>query len=248
MSASDLASREERPAHVWFERVAIEDKAASLQQGRYVAKDVDYVNVTPAYSKDCFRSKVESWMENVERDVQAGRTPERWAEHWKESYRRWQNGQEMPLTGTPIRGWGVISPAQQETLIRMNCLTVEDLADTNEEGMRRIGMGALDLRNKAKAWLATVQDHGPVTIKMAELEKENANLTTQVGTLMEQVMALSSQVKAMSGPQGVVYTEAAQSDGIGLSDILPDAEPVVLTEPVTPAAPAKRSRPRVPTE
>ena len=245
MSASDLASREERPAHVWFERVAIEDKAASLAAGRYVAKDVDYVNVTPAYSKDCFRSKVDSWLETVERDVQAGRTPERWMEHWKESYHRWQNGQEMPLTGTPIRGWGVISPAQQETLIRMNCLTVEDLADTNEEGMRRIGMGALDLRNKAKAWLATVADHGPVTIKMAELEKENANLTTQVGTLMEQVMALSSQVKAMQGPQGVIQGgyEAPADDNIGLSDILPDEEPVVGAQ-----ATKRVQRPRVPKE
>lgn len=245
MSASDLASREERPAHVWFERVAIEDKAASLAAGRYVAKDVDYVNVTPAYSKDCFRSKVESWLETVERDVQAGRTPERWMEHWKEAYRRWQNGQEMPLTGTPIRGWGLISPAQQETLIRMNCLTVEDLADTNEEGMRRIGMGALDLRNKAKAWLATLVDHGPVAIKVAELEKENANLTTQVGTLMEQVMALSSQVKAMQRPQGVIQGgyQAPADDSIGLSDILPNEEPVV-----GPTATKRVQRPRVPKE
>jgi len=237
-SAAQLATeREERPAHVFFERVAVEDKAATLREGRYVAKDVDYVNVTPAYSKDCYRAKAASWFETVARDVQAGRTPERWLEQWREAYQRWQNGQEIPLHGTPIRGWGVISPAQQEMLIRLNCLTVEDLADTNEEGMRRIGMGGLELRNKAKAWLQSVKDHGPLTLKVTELEKENTNLRTQIGTLIEQTMALQSQVAALARGTADAPIPSVPEERIEAVDIMPDDEPV-----------RRARRPRVPTE
>lgn len=234
MSAAELASsREERPAHVFFERVAIEDKAASLREGRYVARDVDYVNVTPAYSKDCYRSKAESWFKQVEADVNAQRTPERWLEQWREAYRRWQNGQEMPLNGTPVKGWGVISPAQQEMLIRMNCLTVEDLAGANDEGLRRIGMGALDLRSKAQAWLQSVKDHGPLTMEVTELRKENANLSAQVDTLTAQVNALAAQVKAVPA-LSIVPPE----DEIGIGDILPEPEQSAQT------VAARRGRPR----
>lgn len=217
MSVADMAQREDRPAHVFFERVPVQDKAASLREGRYVATDVDYVNVTPAYSKDCYRAKAQAWFEQVARDVAAGRTPERWMELWREAYQRWQSGQEVPLNGVPIKGWGVISPAQQEMLIRMNCLTVEDLAAANDEGMRRIGMGALDLRNKAKAWLQSMQDHGPLTMKVAELERENANLGMQLATLMEQVNSLRALV-----PTATADTPAPPD--IKASDILPEPE------------------------
>ena len=53
MSVGELISREERPAYVRFERRPMEDKAASIREGRYVAKDVDFALVTPPYSNDC---------------------------------------------------------------------------------------------------------------------------------------------------------------------------------------------------
>ena len=41
-----------RPPHVVYERRAEEDRTASIEQGRYVSRDVDYAIVTPAGSKD----------------------------------------------------------------------------------------------------------------------------------------------------------------------------------------------------
>lgn len=191
MSVGDVSERKERPPYVKFERRAIEDVAATKREGRYIAKDVDFALIHPPYSKDCVEQKVSTWLENTKKNVRDGRIPEQWLDGWKEGYEKWKNGQEIPLDGTPIKGWGIISPAQQEMLIRINCMTVEDLARVNDEGLRRIGMGALDLRNKAKNWLQTVTDHGPLTIKMSVLEKENAVLQSQIETLMKQVEALS---------------------------------------------------------
>lgn len=221
MSVNDVMSREERPPYVRFERRPVEDKAASIEQGRYVAKDVDYALVTPPYSKDCVVHKVSSWLENVKKNVRDGRTPQAWADQWEEMYRRWKNGQEVPLNGTPIRGWGVISPAQQEMLVQITCMTVEDLAAVNDEGLRRIGMGGMELKQKAIAWLASMKDHGAVTQKQAALEQENAVLKESLKTLQDQVNALRAMIPTRQ--PDVVMEQSPQE--ITAAELLED-EPV----------------------
>lgn len=220
MSVEQLLERKDRPAYVRFERLAIEDKPASLAAGHYVAKDVDYALVTPPYSKDVFKQKVDAWLENLEREVQSERVPQEWVDLYKQSYQAWKNGQELPLHGTPIKGWGVISPAHQETLIRLNILTVEDLALVNDEGQKRIGMGSVDLRNKAKAWLDQLNDKGPLTLKMAALENENALQKSSIDILVANVAALTAQVSSLTGKPVLVETAREESVEISASDIL----------------------------
>lgn len=229
MSVGEITNREERPAYVRFERRPIEDKAASVREGRYVAKDIDFALVTPPYSKDCVEYKVEQWLINMERNVRDERIPARWAEQWKDAYQKWRNGQEVPINGTAIKGWGVISPAQQQMLIAINCLTVEDLAKANDEGLRRMGMGAAELRDKAKNWLKSMEDHGGVTVKMAALEQENRMLATTVESLTKQVEALKSLI-----PQSQPMVVQAHSNEITASDLI-EEEPEV--------APKRRGRP-----
>lgn len=220
-AVGQIEDRQDRPAYVRFERVPVEDKAETLKQGHYVAKDVDYALITPPYSRDVVRIKVTQWMLNLAQDQQNDRIPPAWVEAYKEAYIRFQNGQEQPLVGTAIRGWGVISPAQQETLIRMNILTVEDLAGINDEGIRRIGMGGTDLKNKAKAWLAQLQDKGPLTHENAALKAENA----QLKLTNELLMANNTALKAQS-PSIVTRTETTD---ISADDILPEPVKKTLT-------------------
>lgn len=233
MSVGELINREERPAYVRFERRPIEDKAASIREGRYVAKDVDFALVTPPYSKDCVEYKVEQWIANMERNVRDGRIPDKWADQWRASYKSWKNGQEMPLSGTPIKGWGVLSPAQQQTLIAMNCLTVEDLAGINDEGLRRIGMGAVELRDKAKNWLASVKDHGAVTVQLAAMEQENRTLSATVDSLTAQVEALKNMI-----PRQPEMVQVGREPGITAAELLED-EPVA-EEPKRRGRPPKK--------
>lgn len=233
-NVGDLADRKERPAYVRFERVAVEDKAASIREGRYVSKDVDFALVTPAYSKDCVEHKIDRWLLNLEKNVRDGRTPKEWADKWKESYKLWKNGQEAPPIGTPIRGWGIISPAQQEMVIHCNCLTVEDLAATNDEGKRRLGMGATELINKAKAWLASMKDHGAVAIQVAALQQENAVLKESKDSMQKRMDALEALVK--SRPQYADQnTNTAPQNEITASDLLDEAPEVKV--------PKRRGRP-----
>ncbi len=160
---------------------------------------------------------------NMEQDVTNGRMPAEWRDRYVLQLEAWRNGQELPPEGTPIRGWGVISPAQQEMLTRINILTVEDLAGVNDEGLRRIGMGALDLKNKAVAWMAQLADKGPLTIEVAGLKAENASLRTSIETMSAQLKALESKI--ISGNQPVVSVPTTTD--ISADDIMPeDPRPV----------------------
>jgi len=221
MSVADLMGRQERPAYVQFVREAVEDKNASREAGHYVARDVDYVLITPPYSKDMHKAKLPGWFDKIDGDVKSGRLPREWADRYKEQYRLWKLGQEMPVDGTPIKGWGVISPAQQEMLIRANIRTVEDMAAANDEGLRRIGMGSVDLKNKAQAWLAQIGDKGPLTMEMAALKNENALLKGSIAALEARLKAVETKSK----PEFVPVEVAVEPEGITAADIIDD-EPV----------------------
>jgi hypothetical protein len=223
--AQVLNRSDNRPAFVRFERVPMEDKAGTLKAGHYVAKDVDFALITPPYSKDVYKTKVDQWFKNLDQDAAMERIPLQWVEHYKQSYRHWKNGQEIPLTGTAIKGWGVISPAQQEMLIKVNILTVEDLAAANDEGLRAIGMGSIDLKNKASAWLTQLQDKGPLTIEVAALKNQNAQLQSTVESLTTKVEELSAAL-ALNKNQNVAPSPAPAATGITADDILDTPEPV----------------------
>jgi hypothetical protein len=206
---------------VRFERRAVEDKAASRAAGHYVAKDVDYALVTPPYSKDVMHHKLPNWFEQLELDAQRGRVPREWVEKVKQGYDYFKRGQEIPLDGAPIRGWGVISPAQQETLIKMGILTVETLAAANDEGLRRIGMGAIELKHKAEAWLKQLKKAGPATQEIAALKTENEQLKVAVSTLESRVEDLMKALKAQQDLQPFV-PPIGHSVGISADDLMDD--------------------------
>lgn len=194
MAVGDLVEREERPAYVRFEVRAIENKVESLKQGIYVADDVIYALVTPPYSKDCFEQEVNKWLENQRINVKNQRIPQKYLDFWTESYEAFKKGQESPLDGTSVKDWSSISPAQVKMLLAAKMYTIEDLAASNDEGLRRLGMGGLDLRNKAKNWLQAASDHGPLTAQVTSLQTENGQLKGTIDSLQGQIAALTQQV------------------------------------------------------
>jgi len=205
--------------YVRFERMAIEDPVASLKAGSYVARDVDYVKITPPYSKDIFTTKVTSWKDQMKVDAANGRIPPEWVSKYHAHYDAWLVGQELPLDGTPIKGWGVCSPAQQETLIRMHVLTVEQLADITHEGLTRVGMGGNDLKNKAIAWLKQLKKAGPATLEIAALKKENDALNHSIVNLESRIEELTRIVKSLDQH---MQPQALVSAGISADDLMGD--------------------------
>lgn len=197
MDAFDLAQlAKEKSPYVTFKTEPKEDIPASKAEGRYIAKDIEYACITTPGSKDIHVEQLPQWWDKVKEQVQNGRCPQSWASKWREQYEHWKKGLEIPTEGTPIRGWAVISPAQQEMIIRSNIYTVEDLATANGDTLQNIGMGSVALKYKAEGWLKEAGKRGKGAQEMAAVKRENDHLRSEVETLKKQVEQLVKSSKA----------------------------------------------------
>lgn len=197
MSVLGMVETSERAPFARFERRGMEDRNASILEGRYIERDVDHVLVTPPGSRDVFVTVASEWFADLQKQASDGRIPQAWVDRYQDQYKRFKEGEELPLDGTPIKGWSAISPAQQANLVGLRIYTVEDLAVATDEAIRRIGMGALDLKNKAAAWVRQTEDKGAFTQEFAAMKSENA-------ALKEQIKALSEKVGALAVPEATL--------------------------------------------
>lgn len=216
--------REGGRSFVRFEQVPQEDFAKSREAGHVVMKDVEMVYITPAYTKDVIIKEVPAWQEQIRRQLEHGQIPQEHYDHYLKCYKNWKEGLDEPLSGTPIKGWPVLSPAQQQTLIAMHIRTVEDLANVNDEGLKRIGMGSTDMKNRAIAWLVSAQDKGKATIEIASLKAKETNMQGEIDALRKQVEMLTAQVQKEDKPS---FQEPVSHETISAADLVDEPEDIV---------------------
>jgi len=183
-----------RPPYVKFERKPVEDRTASLAAGHYVAKDVDFAVITRPGDRDSLEIEATQWLASLKGKARSGIVPEQWASGFVSAYENWKKGEETPISGTPIKGWPVMSPAAQEGIIRAGFLTVEDLANAPDSSVALIGTGGLSYKIKAQTWLKSAQDHGVIAEQVASLTQKLSDLTA----LTERLMAENKELKATS--------------------------------------------------
>lgn len=179
--------KDDRPPYVTFELRPEEDRAKTIENGYFTTQDVEYALITPPYSKDRIEKTVKAWFDECEVNVREGRMPQKWFDYWKTGYKAWKEGQEIPVDGQPIKGWRKISPAQEKNLLAIGVRTVEDLAKMNDEGMKRYGMGAQQLKDLA---IAELKDPN-------KLANENAALKADLATANERIDALVKRLEAV---------------------------------------------------
>lgn len=196
-----MAELKDRPAYVRFETRAVEDRAASIAAGGMKTKDVDYVVITPVGTKDEIPRVVSEWLSHLKVQVQQERLPDEHRVHYNKCYEAWKAGQELPVEGTPLRIWPVISPSQLANCLSANVRTVEDLASMNGEAATRIGMGAVELKQKAEAWLKGAKDIGVVVQMNSALTTENARLKGEVAGLQKKLDEANAALKSAAAPK-----------------------------------------------
>lgn len=193
MTGAPVVRDKDKP-FVRFDTVQIENVPESTKQKRVVWKDVDYAYITVPGSRDIQPEAVKDWWPKLEHQVRIGRMPEDWLREWQMNYERWKAGQEIPEDGTPIKGWTLAPGSVQKMLIDLGIRTVEALASANDEALSRIGIGAVQFKRRAEAW---VKDHaekeGPA-IEIASLQQKNDELQATVESLTKQVQDLVAAV------------------------------------------------------
>lgn len=220
-----VSTSEAKPPYVTFEYRSVASRDAT---GMPTFRDVAFAIITPAGSKDRIEKIAEEWLSHIQAESRVThpgeepRFPPAWARHYTQSYEAWRSGQELPVDGTAIKNWPVLTPAQVKTLLHLNVITVEQLAQANEETILRIGMGGRALVAQAKDFLASRSGPSKLVAELNTFRLHNENLANENTELRKRTAALEAQMTALLAAAPGIGKLADSSPGISSSDILPD--------------------------
>jgi hypothetical protein len=203
---------EDRLPFVKFETRAIEDRQATIENGYYTVKDVDYAIVTPAGSKDRIEKVVSEWFIQLRENIEAGRCPKKWLAELQDAYKMFKSGEEIPEKGIPVKTWSAVSPAVQQTMIQMGVRTVEQAAEMNEEAMARLGPGARAVKELAINYLKAATQIGIPAQEMTALKMALEAEKARNKSVEEQMAALKAQLEILQKnlPQAITQTSAEE--------------------------------------
>lgn len=196
---------EARPPYVTFHMQTVEDRQATIENGYYTERAVPMAHITPPGSKDVIERNADDWIAQLREQARAGAVPMAWASEFAAVYDAWKKGEELPESGTPIKTWPVLSPAERSMVINANIRTVEDLAQATEQGLGLIGMNARSLQQKAQKWLEAAQGVGRVVQENEALRAEIDGLRVSLESAMEQI----AKIRTAQGEPDVKGRRAA---------------------------------------
>lgn len=196
MSQQQLA--QDKPPHVAFEYRPVEDRTQTIATGKYSTKDVAFARVTRPGSRDTLEVEVESWLKQLSEKARQNLCPPSWASGFREMFEAWKKGEELPTSGTPIKGWQLLSPAAQNMIIKAGFRTVEELAAAPDVEVGSIGMGAVELRQKARLWMEEASGPGKVVERLSALEVQSRTLAE----VNERQAAELAALRAKYEPEG----------------------------------------------
>ncbi len=189
----------DRPPYVAFERRAVEDRTESEKAGRFMTRDVDFVVVTRPGSRDTVEKEAEVWVREIEeksrsRSGQPSQVPSTWGPAFREAYKLWKSGEELPTSGTPIKGWPLLSPAAQKDVINAGIRTVEDLAALPDNELSQIGIGAVSFKQKAAAWLTAADGTGKAAAEISTLSSKVEQLAALAKEQADEIKSLRARL------------------------------------------------------
>jgi plasmid stabilization system protein ParE len=101
-------------------------------------------------------------------------------------YDQWKKTQEQPTDGLALELWPPIPKSLVEDWKFFGVRTVQHLASLGDSHAQKMGMGVIEWRKKAQAWLEAAKDHAVEQ----RLVSENENLRREIERLGKQVADL----------------------------------------------------------
>lgn len=154
---------------------AVEIKAESEKQGRPVYRDVPFIKVVVP-------GDVNNIIERKATDADKEKFPKAWA--------RFQAQEADAQEGTPLEQWPQMSRSLVKECKYYEIHTVEQLANLSDANVTKMGMGYVELRNKAKAYLVAAAGTAGETAQAAE----NQRLKDMIADLQKQMAELKPKV------------------------------------------------------
>ena len=182
MSETDFRdpSAPKSPAIPQFFTEAVKLEWKSRQEGRPIFEDREFVRII---------------IPGDRRSMAVEPVGEEHKARWPREYEAFRAGREAPLEGTPLSEWPVsmMSPARVQELAWFNLRTVEQLAAVNDAQLQTLGMGARELRERARTWLeVAAKGAGPIE----RLISRNEELTRETVRLARELKAANAELSA----------------------------------------------------
>lgn len=171
---------------------AVQNNYKSEQEGRPIHEDREFIRILIAGD-----SRSEVVREVLPNDK----------ERFREQYRRFRDGlkEDEQLTGTRLKEWPAMTPASIRDFNGINVFTVEQIAGMSDVAVGNFGMGGLEWRAKAKAYLEAAEKGATASHYAAE----NERLRADIERLSSQVRELASQIDPEKRGPGRPRKEAA---------------------------------------
>ena len=176
-----------RPSKITFERLPVKNVNRSAAEERAIFDDVDFVTLHQAGSTNTTIHNVKEWWAKLEQQSRNGTIPHEWVDEYKNAYKRWSEGEEELVSGTHLKEWARISRSEAEMLNAVHVRTVEELADANEGTLDAYGMGARQLRQDARDFLASLNSNDTLKGEIQELSKTVEKQEKMINDLLDKL-------------------------------------------------------------
>lgn len=229
MSNLPITVQDDQPPLLRFVNDAVEDRFQSEREGKICFKDIIKVYVrahgdtkseTPFIAKDSKwveengewkRITIYPWIDQLDEKLKDNQCSGKFHESCVSRFKKFEETGEVLVEGTPIASWNQITPAQQKQVMNAQILSVEQLAEATEEAMNEIGMGARELKKKAKAYIGSHNKDAEV------IAAQNQRITEQADQLSELEKKIAELVEMKNAaPSNSVKELREKLDDLGV--------------------------------
>lgn len=177
--------------YVQFYMESVKNEEATLEEGRPIYYDKEYVKIIPVGDKNTVVCRP------VDLNGRNGMPPDN--VRWPTQYAAFKNQQEQPQEGTPLEQWPPLTKSQVMMFKAANVHTVEQLSSVSDQNLTNLGMGARQFRDAAKSYIENAKS-GAIPMKA---QKEIDDLKAQVEALKNQLQGFgNTEPKKRKGKVG----------------------------------------------
>ena len=191
-----------------------QDKAKSLQEGRPIFTEREYIEIRIPGSRDA-----------IARPAGAAAV-QRFPRH----YQMFKDRIDVPLEGTPLTEWPSIGRTTVEELSFLNIKTVEALASVADAHMAKF-KGLSLLKRKAQDWIDLAESDAPLEQLHEQLTIRDAKLASQdelLAKMGDAIKGLEARLSALTGTQAAAAPVSEPSLMSALD--IPAEPPPVITK------------------
>ncbi|MBX5143234.1 hypothetical protein HJB79_31490 [Rhizobium lentis] len=131
--------------------------------------------------------------------IRVQKDPAKW-DAIKPYYRAWKEKTEAVIEGYALDAWPGVTAQQAKVLKDRHVLSVEDLANSSEADLVKIGLPGIRLiQQKAKAFLEARKSTAPVAAEVAQLREENKTMREELEAAMQLLKELNEKETSRRG-------------------------------------------------